>query len=555
MTSKPATPETAIEYARDITTGKRSACELVRLACQRFIDELSDPPTGYTYDERKALRVLRFVQLMKHTKGPMAGQPFHLEPWQAFLICNVFGWIDAEGLRRFTKVLLTVPRKNGKSTVAAAIANYMLIADGEASADVYTAATKLDQARIIFDEAYRMAEDSPFSDHLKYANSQNLKYLRYERSELRPLASQDKTLDGLNPHAVFIDEYHAHRNDDLFNVLLTGMGARTQPLMFTVTTAGFDKNSPALKYQGYCEKVTRGLIEDPNTFALIYTIDDGDDWTAETTWRKANPNYGVSILPKKFKQDLREALEIGHKEVEFKTKYLNIWTDTAAAWIPDRVWMEGDRARPFTEADLTGAKCYAGLDLAATGDFTCFARVFDKDGQLYLLPTFFLPEETIAKRTDQTGDAIRDWVRRGLIEVMPGRTADYRFLTKYIQDAHARHPIECIAFDRFNSSQPVAELTEAGMEMVPFGQGYVMMNAPTRELERLALNGNLRHGANPVMRWQVGNVVLTKDPAGNVKMDKSRSADKIDGPVAAAMAVGLWMDNMMTSGPAEFYAL
>jgi phage terminase large subunit-like protein len=554
--NRAATLTDADQYAADVLSGKIVACELVRLAAERYERERANPPDGYRFDERRAKMVIKFVQLLRHTKGGEAGKRFFIEPWQAFCIANLFGFVDDAGNRRYSKALVTVPRKNGKSTFAAALMLYLLMADGEPAADIYTAATKLDQARVIFDESFRMAQDlakdlTDVSRELRFANSQNLKYIRYERSELRPLVAQDKTLDGLNPHAVAIDEYHAHRNDDLFNVLLTGMGARRQPLMLAVTTAGFNRNSPALKYQQYCEKVLRGTIDDPNTFALIYTLDTDDDWMDERNWVKANPNWGVSVQPKKLRQDFREAKEMAHKEVEFKTKYLNIWTDTAVTWIADRIWMQGDA--PFTLADVAGMRCDAGLDLASTGDFTAFVRTFSDGDKVYVLPTFFLPEDAIAKRTDGTGDAIRQWVRDGYIIATPGAATDYRYLVDYIKDQHAAHPIDTIAYDRWNATQPVAMLKEAGLNMEPFGQGYAMMSAPTKEIERLANSGAIIHGGNPVLRWQMGNVMLTKDPAGNIKVDKAKSGDKVDGVVGMVMAMGSLLNAGLSEKPADFF--
>lgn len=550
---KPANVSTAIQYARDIVADVIPACEQMRNAAAKFLRELEQAPEGYTFSRQHAAQALGFIQHLTHTKGHIAGQQFYLEPWQAFIVVNIFGWVDSDRMRRFSKVYLAVPRKNGKSTLAAAIMLYLLIADNEPAAECYTAATKMDQAKIIFDEAYRMAQDSPvIGSELKYANSDRVKYIKYNRNELRPLVSEDKTLDGLNPHAVAIDEYHAHRNDNLFNVLLTGMGARRQPLMFTVTTAGFDRNSPANKYQGYCEKVLNGSVEDPNTFAAIYTIDPGDDWMNPANWQKANPNWGVSVFPKKLHQDFREACEMAHKEVEFKTKYLNIWTDTAITWIPDTVWMQG--ARIFDKSDTDGAKCYGGLDLASTGDFTSFVRIWDTGENIYVKPTFWLPEDTIQNRKDAAGAQIREWVRDGWIIPTPGNVTDYKYIVKKILELNQEHPIEAIGYDRWNASQPVAELLDAGMKMQPFGQGYGSMSAPTKEVERMAKKSGLIHGGHPVLRWQMGNVMLTKDPAGNVKVDKAKSGDKVDGVVAMVMAIGELMDARMTEKPAEFWA-
>lgn len=548
----PANVSTGINFAQDIALDKIPSCVHLKNAAVKFLSELEIQPDGYTFSRKHAAKALAFIQHLKHTKGHTAGNQFYLEPWQAFIIINLFGWVDQDGLRRFTKAYIAVPRKNGKSTLAAAVMLYFLCADGEPAAECYTAATKMEQAKIIWEEAYRMAQDSPIiSDEIKYANSDRIKYLKYERSELKPLVSEDKTLDGLNPHAVALDEYHAHRNDNLFNVLLTGMGARRQPMMFTVTTAGFDRNSPALKYQRYCEKVLNGQVEDPNTFAAIWTIDQADDWADPSVWQKANPNWGVSVFPKKLHQDFREAQEMAHKEVEFKTKYLNIWTDSAVTWIPDAKWMAGAEPLP-TDEELSQYPCYGGLDLGSTSDFNAFVRVWQGPEKIYVKPMFWLPEETIENRRDATGTQIRQWVQDGIIIPTPGNVTDYRYIVKHIMETINSAPIQSIAFDRWNATQPVAELMDSGVKMAPFGQGYGSMSAPTKEVERMAKKGAIIHGGNAVLRWMMGNVLLTKDPANNVKVDKAKSGDKVDGVVAMVMAIGEMMDAQLQDKEADF---
>jgi phage terminase large subunit-like protein len=266
---------------------------------------------------------------------------------------------------------------------------------------------------------------------------------------------------------------------------------------------------------------------------------------------KANPNWGVSVQPKKLRQDFREAKEMAHKEVEFKTKYLNIWTDTAVTWIADRIWMQG--AAPFTLADVAGMRCDAGLDLSINGDFTAFVRTFSDGDKVYVLPTFFLPEDAIAKRTDGTGDAIRQWVRDGYIIATPGGAVDYLQMVKYIKECHAAHPIDRLVYDGWNAVQPVAMMKEAGLTLDEFGQGYKWMNAPTKEIERLAVGNKIIHGGNPVLRWMMQNVMLTKDSSGNVKIDKAKSGDKVDGPVSLAMSIGSMLDYGLSEKPADFF--
>ena len=537
-------------YAEQVLAGAIPACEWVRLACQRFVD---DRAAGvWKFDRDLADHAVEFIQALTHTTGEAAGKQFVLEPWQAFIVANIFGFVGEDGSRRFSRAYIEVPRKNGKSTFSSAVMLYGLLADGEAGAQVYSAATKLDQAMMVFGESVRMVKSQDWlNDECVVNNSINNRRIVYGENLYKPLEWNPGKQDGLNTHFAVIDEYHAHPNDELYNVIFNSMGARRQPLLFTITTAGFNRESPCFKHRQYCTQVLQGGIQDDALFTVIYSLDTGDDWTDPAVWAKANPNWGVSVYPKKLEQAITEAKELAHKEVEFKTKLLNVWTDTAQTWIQDAVYMSHGQGEPFDLDDLRGAECFGGLDLAQTGDFCAFSLYFPETGNV--ITRYYLPEDAVKKRTDGAGTSIRQWVRDGLIMQTDGNVTDYSFIKADVLSLAERFAIREIAFDRYNSSQLIIELQNEGLTMYPFGQGFASMAAPTKEFERLIRTGNLRHGGNPVTRWMMSNILLKRDPADNVKIDKAKSGDKVDGPVSIVMALGTYMQDAAKNQNSDFW--
>ena len=531
------------EYALNVISGKIDACELVKSACQRYIDDLD----RFGFNEGFASHAINFIEELQHTTGECAGKKFILEPWQAFIIWNLFGFVNPDGSRRFSRAYIEVPRKNGKSTFSSAVMLYGLIADDEAGAQIYSAATKLDQAMMVFGESVRMAQNTDWlKDAVVVNNSVNNRRIIHEQNLYKPLEWNPNKQDGLNTHMAVIDEYHAHPNDELYNVLFNSMGARRQPLLFTITTAGFNKESACFRHRGYCVNVLNGAIKDDALFSMIYTLDAGDDWMDEKIWAKANPNFGVSVYPRKLQQALTEAKEYAGKEVEFKTKLLNVWTDTEMTWISDETWREcsGDD-------DLSGEYCYGGLDLASTADFCALTLYFPA---MHAIRTwYFLPEDAARKRNDAAGNSIREWIADGHITTTEGNVTDYSFIKAKIVQLATEYDIRDIAFDRFNASQLVIELQNEGITMFPFGQGFVSMSTPTKELERMVKNKQLRHANNPVTRWMMSNVLLRTDPAGNVKIDKAKSGDKVDGPVSVVMALGTAMQSAAKEQNTDFW--
>lgn len=531
-------------YIDDVQSGAVPVCEHVRNAVARYV---ADRAAGWGFSETYAEHAIEFIEQLEHSTGEYAGRAFELEPWQAFIVWNLFGFLNEDGSRRFTRAYVEVPRKNGKSTFSSALMLYGLIADDEPAAQVYSAATKLDQAMMVFGESVRVCQNLPWlSEALTVNNSVNNRRILYGQSIYKPLEWNPGKQDGLNAHFCCIDEYHAHPNDELYNVIRNSMGARRQPLLFTITTAGFNREAPCYKHRQYCAGVLSGAIKDDALFSVIYTLDEGDDWTDPAVWAKANPNWGISVNPRQLEQGLTEAKEFVHKEVEFKTKLLNVWTDTAMTWISDSDWKACDGMD-----EIEGELCYGGLDLASTGDFCAFSLYFPAYNAIR--SWYWLPVETAYKRKDAAGASIRQWAADGFVELTDGNVTDYSFIKARVIALAQQYDIKDIAFDRFNSSQLVIELQNEGLQMFPFGQGFVSMSAPTKELERLVKDKKLRHAGNPVTRWMMGNIMLRTDPAGNIKIDKAKSGDKVDGPVSIVMALGTCMQDAAKEKESDFW--
>ena len=536
-----------LSYVNSVLSGEIQACEFVKQACKRFLSDLKREDIRFEpeyYNHAKT-----FIENLEHTTGEKAKSKFVLEPWQQFIIANIFGFVRLDGTRRFTRVYVELPRKNGKSTLANAIMLYGLLVDNEEAAQVYSAATKLDQAMMVFGEGARVCNQvKGIKEAVKVYNSVNNRLIQYGNSIYKPLEWNPQKQDGLNTHFCCIDEYHAHSSDELYNVIRNSMGARLQPLLFTITTAGFRKESPCFRHRKYCLNVLNGAIHDDSLFAIVYTLDETDDWQNPKSWVKANPNWGVSVKPRILEEGLMEAKESPHKEVEFKTKLLNVWTDSAKTWINDSRWNQCK-----TDKDLTIGDCYGGLDLASVSDFCAYSLFWPETK--YLKTWYWIPEDSLSKRTDQSGESIRNWARQKILITTPGNVTDYDFIREKINElAEIYGKPKDIAFDPHNSSQLVIGLQDDGFTMFKFRQGFLSMSQPTKELERFVLSNELKHDGNPICRWMMSNVLIIKDAAGNIKIDKEKSQDKVDGPVSKVMAIGTWMDdNLNKEEQTEFF--
>ena len=525
------------KYAERVKAGKVTAGKLVFLACCRHLDDMEHGEArGLCFDPAKADKALSFFDFLCHTKGEWAGDVIRLEPWQEFIVGSSFGW-QKNGVRRFRTALVEVARKNGKSTLAAGVGLDLLINDGEPGAEIYSAASKRDQARIIFDEAKNMVRKSPDLSSVVGIHQANM-HVSLSASKFEPLSSQDSTMDGLNIHGAMVDEVHALRRRGVWDVIETATGARRQPLIFATTTAGYDRFSVCYELHDYSIKVLEGIIQDDSWFAYIATIDEGDDWTDPKTWAKANPNLGVSVKLDDLQRKCEKAKQVPAAQNAFRRLHCNQWTEQAERWMDIALWDNCDGT--VDPAALEGRECFAGLDLASTTDIAAMVLLFpdDDDGSYDVLAYFWVPEDGIRDRATRDLVPYPDWWRDGLITPTDGNVIDYDQIRADINALGDKYNIRELAIDRWNATQLTTQLTGDGFTVVPFGQGFASMSAPTKELLRVVLDDRIRHGGNQVLRWMMSNVAVTQDAAGNLKADKGKSTERIDGIIALIMALG-----------------
>ena len=525
-------------YAEQVRSGAILVCEYVRLAVERYYADLDRAlDEGRYFDKKAAMRAIHFIEKLKHTKGEWAGQRFRLEPWQQFVLWNIFGWKNADGTRRFRYAYIEIARKNGKTALSAGIGLYMLFADGESRPEVYSAATVKDQAKICFSDAVEIVKATDLKNYLTpYRNS-----IVYELKggTMKPLSSDYGTHDGLNPSCGIIDEFHAHKDSGMFDVIKSAFGARRQPLMFVITTAGFNKSGACYAYRENVIKVLRGVNEDDSLFGIIYTLDDKSEWDDPKMWIKANPNLGVSLSADYLADQVKDAKNRPEAVRNVMTKNVDLWVDAERTWILDDAWQKciGTTA----PADLKGCACWGGLDLSNVSDITAYVLLFHENDRFQLLPHFWIPEEKMREKIRKENINYDKWVAEGYVTVTPGNVIDYDFVKADILRIVADYDLRTSAYDRWNSSQTIIDLQNEGMECNPFGQGYGSMSAPTKEFEKLVLTGKIEHFGNPVLRWMLASTLVKTAPAGNIKPDKEKSTQKIDGIVAAIMALGEWM--------------
>jgi phage terminase large subunit-like protein len=540
----------AHQYALDVVHGKLVAGKYTRKACERYLTDLDTAEErGLEFRPKTAQAYITFFQrAIRHTVGEWDGKPFDPLPWQKFILWNLYGWFREDGTRRFNYAYITVARKNGKTTLMAGAALAALFFDQEKAAEVYFAATKKDQAKIGFDEAQRMVTLSPpLRKHLK-AGKHDIKAPTLS-ARCTYLSSERDTLDGLNVHFAGIDEYHAHTTDGVANVLRSGMQARRNPMHFTITTAGFNRESPCFELQKTCKEILDGIKHDDAQFAILYELDDDDDWTDSSTWIKANPSLGTALRSQLLDSQLQQAINLGgSREVEFKTKHLNKWVTASKTWIQDEVWMRNKR-----DVNLDGLKCWGGLDLASVSDMTALVMCYPQDGGYHVRGHYFLPSDTVHQVLDREPSHIyRTFLELPNVHLTDGNVTDYASIRRkvsgvmnkpegqVVEESSLMHTynVQKIAFDRYNSTQIAIDLVDDGVPLVPFGQGFVSMSSPTKQLEVLVRTGKLWHDGDPVLRWALGNVELKMDPAGNIKADKQKSGGKIDPIVAMIMGIG-----------------
>lgn len=501
------------------------------------------------YDAKKADHAVAFIQNLKHTKGKWDGKPFFLLPWQEQIVRDIFGIVNPEGKRQFRSAYIEIPKKNGKSELAAAIALYLLYGDGEASAEVYSCANDRSQASIVFDVAKRMVEKSPALMKRSKIAAATKRIVNYRNAGFyQVLSAETGTKHGLNISGLVFDEIHAQPNRKLYDVMTKGSGdAREQPLFFIITTAGTDKESICYELHTKALDIMNGRKIDHSFYPVIYGLSDEDDWNDEANWYKANPSLGYTISIDRVRDAYRDALENPAEENVFKQLRLNIWTNSTVVWIPEHIYERGNL--PINPAELEGRDCYAGLDLSSTSDITALVLVFPprtENEKYIVLPFFWLPEETLELRCRRDHVLYDVWQRQGYILTTEGNVIHYGFIERFIERLGEKYHIIEIAYDRWNATQMVQNLEDMGFTMVPFGQGFKDMSPPSKELYKLLMEGNINHGGNPVLKWMAQNVVMRQDPAGNIKPDKERSVEKIDGIVALIMG----LDRCIRSAPA-----
>jgi len=526
------------QYITDVISGKQIACHWVERACQRHLDDLENGALrGLHFDEGAAMHAIGFFDFLHHSKGEWAGRTVELEPWQAFIVAMIFGWKRTNGTRRFRTAYEEVARKNGKSTIGAGIGLYLFIADGEAGAEVYSAATKRDQAKITHSEATRMVKSSPglrkrikvFKDNLNVEGS---------ASKFEPLGADADTMDGLNVHGAIIDEVHAHKTRDMWDVLDTATSSRRQPLIFAITTAGYDRQSLCFQLHEYAQKILDGILQDDSFFGIIFSLDDDDDWEDEANWVKSNPNLGISKKLDDMREKARKAKGMPAALFAFLRLELNVWTQSETKWVSLEHWAACGKA---VDADgLRGRSCYGGLDLSSTTDITAFILVFPpqtKEDDYQVLCRFWIPEDAMITRSKRDRVPYDAWVRQGFITATSGNVIDYDWVIDQIDRDAQVYDLREVPFDRWGATQIAAKLADKGLTCVQFGQGFQSMSPPMKELEKLTLSHKLAHGNNPVLTWMANNLVVNQDPAGNIKPDKEHSIEKIDGMVALIMAL------------------
>ena len=492
------------------------------------------------YDKEYADFAVAFIESLCHTKGTWAGKPFELMDWQEQIIRDLFGILKPNGYRQFNTAYIEIPKKNGKSELAAAVALLLTCGDGEQRAEVYGAAADRQQASIVFDVAADMVRMCPaLNKRVKILASQ--KRLVYEptNSFYQVLSAEAYSKHGFNVHGVVFDELHSQPNRKLYDVLTKGSGdARMQPLFFLITTAVTDTHSICYEIHQKAQDIIDGRKIDPTFYPVIYGADDTEDWTNPKVWKKCNPSLGETIGMDKVKTACESAKQNPGEENSFRQLRLNQWVKQAVRWMPMDKWDKC--AFAVREDDLKGRVCYGGLDLSSTTDITAFVLVFpplDEEDKYIILPYFWIPEDTLDLRVKRDHVPYDIWERQGYLQTTEGNVVHYGYIEKFIEELGKKFNIREIAFDRWGAVQMVQNLESMGFTVVPFGQGFKDMSPPTKELMKLTLEQKIAHGEHPVLRWNMDNIFIRTDPAGNIKADKEKSTEKIDGAVATIMAL------------------
>lgn len=566
---KPVYPHVKVaeQYCKDVISGKIPACKWVIAACLRQQDDRKrarQKSAPIIWRPEMAERICKFAELMPHIKGEWAKRKelIKLEPWQSFILTTVFGWYLPTGYRRFRTAYNEIPRKNAKSTLSSTVGNYMLTADGEAGAEVYSAATTRDQAKIVFNDAQQMARKSPgmckrFGVDVTARNI----HVMDTASKFEPLSAEGETLDGLNVHCGILDELHAHKKRDVFDVIETGTGSRNQSLLWLITTSGSNRAGICYEQRTYVTQILNsvlkrhpevpadyrgGCVDDDSYFGIIYTIDEeqkdaegniispADDWTTEAAWRKANPNYGVSVKPDDIARLAHKAQNISSATNNFLTKRLNVWVNANTAWMNMRAWDKC--ADPTLSLDMfKGQPCRMAFDLASKIDLAARGQLFSHEGHYYFFLKSYLPED----RIEESGNSqYSGWVKDGYISTTEGNVLDFDLLEEDLKKDAGEYEIKEVAFDPFQATQFSTRMAAEGFEMVEMRPTVLNFSEPMKELEKLVLQGKFHHNGDPVLSWMASNVVAHSDVKDNIYPRKEKPENKIDGIIALLMCLG-----------------
>jgi len=529
--------ERADVYARDVVAGKLPACRWVRLACQRQIDDRERKDWQFRFDKDRAEHVCKFLELLPHVKGRWKSKNIELEDWQCFQFTTIFGWVDVDGHRRFRTAYTEVPRKNAKTTCSAGVGLYMLSADGESGAEVYSTAVTRDQARISFDIAARMAaKTSGLRDRFGVEVQTHNLYVPSTGSVFRPLASDADSLDGLNIHCAIVDELHAHKSRKVFDAIDTATGSRRQALKWIITTAGSDKNGVCYEQRKYVTEVLLGHVHDERYWGIVYSIDPEDDWTTVEAQRKANPNYGVSVLPDDIATGCGQALVNPQTQNNFKTKRLNVWVSVGTSYFNALSWEQLCK-QPIVEADYEGCPCWFALDLASKWDVAAFMRLYERGpGQWAIFGSYYLPEDSVAPGMPNY-EFYSEWAKAGFLTLTPGQITDYDFIERDLLEWNQRALPAEVCYDPYQATQLATRMGSEGLLMVEIPMTVKQMSEPMKALGAAIIGGDIWHDGDPVMSWMVANVMGHEDVKENVYPRKETRNAKIDGAVATIMAL------------------
>lgn len=546
----------AEQYILGVTSGNIPACFEVRSAYQRHLDDLKrTKEKGWVFNPNYAQAVIRLFAKLKHYKGEYAGRPLILEPWQQAIIWVVYGWRlkNANGPRRFKHVYLEVPKKNGKTTMLGGIGTYHFAFDNESGAEVYTAATKRDQAKLCFNDIKAFIENNAALKK-EFGIHTNTIYWEKNLSKIVPLSKETNTADGFNPSAAIVDELHRHSDSSMVNLLSNSMGTRLQPIVWEITTAGTDKQSVCYKHRQYTQSVNTGKFEDDSWFGLIYTIDADDDWKDPASWIKANPNLGTGKSYDYLADLVKKAINDPTNENDVKRYHFNLWVGSEQKWISEEKWEAGNLERSDEELCSPEVSVYGGLDLAAVSDFNALTLTFvhNLEGWMHQKYWFWCPQEKVDDRVERLNMDFHQWTKKGFLKEIPGNVVDVQTISDDLQAICLKYKVKSLAYDkRLALHGTIQSLVEAGVDVVDQPQGIMHLSYPTKEFEKLLISNKLTHEVNPVMSWMMGNVLIYRDANENVKIHKGKSFEKVDGPVSAVMSLAEYLDgnNSMNHNP------